>query len=586
MTSSPVLRQRIVRSGGRRVHLWTGGQGPAVILIHGSPGNAWLVQPIAERLARYFCVYAVDSPGFGGSDAIGVPVESVAQLAAAYRELMDCIGLATVLVYGTHSGAAIGLELAYRHPERVAGFVLEGVPAFTEEERRPLLAPQYLMPMDPDVLGGHYARAWTRFHDQFVWFPWYRREPAHLNEASAGSAAEIHLWVEMYFQAMRHDYRPAYRAVISYGDAALTAARAVRVPGVYMAERSDMLFPHLDRLPPLHDGQRIERVMEPGEVPGRIEAALRALPKSAGGITLDDAPVGDEYFHDLPGGQILVRAHAYGSQPAGAQPADPQPVAAQGDPRTPVLLLHDAPGAGRQLLDLYRELAAFGTVLLPDLPGCGESDPLGVEPLGDEPRAVDARNLAGHADALAALLAARADGAVHVYGVGFGAALALELNVRHPERVAALTLTGLLRASGEPRRDMIGRLAPPITLNDDGSHWYRTWLMLRNSLVRWPWYAREPGALRRQPIEFEPAHLHTWTCDVMRQWAAYHHLIDAVLQWNPQQAIAFGRDKLTVAIDPLHALHASDVEWAGEIKSITLPSGIAQRAHVIASLTP
>jgi pimeloyl-ACP methyl ester carboxylesterase len=559
--SGQSLRQRVIRTAAGRVHLWNGGRGPAVILIHGSPGNAWLVKPIAERLAANFCVYAIDTPGFGGSDALPGPIESVAQLADAYREILDSLGLARVLVYGTHSGAAIGLELAHRHPARVAGFVLEGVPAFTLEEQRPLLAPEYLVAFEPDVLGGQYSRAWTRFHDQFVWFPWYQRAPEHLNEANAGAAAEIHLWVEMYFQALRHDYRPAYRAVISFGAAALAAAGAVRVPGVYLAERSDMLFAHLDRLPPLHDGQRIERVEDPARVSERIEAALLSLPAGAPGVPLKyAASVPDEYFYDLPGGQLLVRSRA-GSG-------------------TPVLLLHDAPGAGRHLLDLFRALNAHRPVLLPDLPGCGESDPLEAAALDGR-----ARGLSGYADSLAGMLAARSGSAVHVHGVGVGAAVALELNARHPELVASLSVTGLLRAPAADRRAMIGRLAPPIVLTDDGSHWYRTWLMLRDSLVRWPWYAHEPAALRRQPMMFDPELLHAWTCDVMRQYDSYHRLIDAMLEWQPQDAIERGRGKVTVAVDSRHALHAADLEWAAQgVPWIDLPDVTAERARALDAL--
>jgi pimeloyl-ACP methyl ester carboxylesterase len=564
MTGSPSgqsLRQRVIRTAAGRVHLWTGGRGPAVILIHGSPGNAWLVKPTAERLAQNFCVYAIDSPGFGGSDALPGPVDSVAQLADGYRDILDSLGLANVLVYGTHSGAAIGLELAYRHPARVAGFVLEGVPAFTPEEQRPLLAPEYLVAFEPDVLGGHYSSAWTRFHDQFVWFPWYQRTPAHLNEANAGSAAEIHLWVEMYFQALRHDYRPAYGAVIRYGAGALAAASAVRVPGVYMAEHSDMLFTHLDRLPPLHDGQRIERIEDPARVPERIEAALLSLPPGAPGFPLEyGAPVPDEYFHDLPGGQMLVRSRA-GSG-------------------TPVLLLHDAPGAGRQLLDLFHALTEQRPVLLPDLPGCGESDPLEGAAIGGHLRGLDA-----YADAVAGMLIARKCPPVHVHGVGVGAAVALELNARHPELVVSLSVTGLLRAPAADRRAMIGRLAPPIVLADDGSHWYRTWLMLRDSLVRWPWYARDRAALRRQPLKFDPGQLHAWTCDVMRHYDSYHRLIDAVLEWQPEAAIERGRRKVTVAVDSRHALHAVDRDWAASgLQSIDMPDGAADRARAISAL--
>jgi pimeloyl-ACP methyl ester carboxylesterase len=242
-----------------------------------------------------------------------------------------------------------------------------------------------------------------------------------------------------------------------------------------------------------------------------------------------------------------------------------------------VLLLHDAPGGGRNLMGLYHALAALGSVLLPDLPGCGESDPL----------AEAKSSLTEHADALASVIAAGAVKAVHIYAVGIGAALALALNDRHPELVEALTLTGLLRIPGARRRAMIGRLAPPLRLDDDGSHWYRTWLMLRDSLVRWPWYDRAPAALRRQPTDLDPAHLHAWTCDVMRQWSTYHRVIDAVLEWDPEVALAFAAHKLTVAIDPHHALYAADVDWAaGDVKSLTLPDDPADRARVIAGIVP
>jgi pimeloyl-ACP methyl ester carboxylesterase len=557
MNMNAKLRRRIVGIGPRRVYFWTGGRGPAVILMHGSPGNAWLVRPLAERLLPYFSVYAIDTPGFGGSDSLPGPISTVAQLADGYRDILDGLGLERVLVYGTHSGAAIGLELAHRHAARVAGFVLEGVPAFTTEEQRPLLAPEYLLALEPDVLGGQYARAWTRFHDQFVWFPWYRRTPANLNEADAGSAADIHLWVEMYFQAMRHDYRPAYQAVIRYGNEALAAAAAVSAPGVYLAERSDMLFPHLDRLPRLRAGQRIERVQSPADVPARVESALRSLPASSPGVALREVPgQQEEFFHDLTSGEMLVRQRYRGSG-------------------TPILLLHDAPGAGRQLLELYSALSIHRPVLLPDLPGCGESDPL---PPGE-------RGLVDYADAVADLLTVRAARPVHVHGIGFGAAVALELNARFPDLVAALSLTGLLRVEGEGRRGMIGKLAPPIVLTDDGSHWYRTWLMLRDSLVRWPWYAREPSALRRQGVEFDAEHLHAWTCDVIRQWHAYHHLIDAALQWNPEAALAAGLDKLTIIVDPRNALHEADVAWAATgVASLIMPERTADRAAHIASL--
>jgi len=549
------LYRRFLVTGSRRWHLWTGGEGPAVILIHGSPGSSQLVLPIARRLAASFTVYAFDTPGFGDSDPLPGDSLSVAMMADAYAEAIEAAGLTRVAVYGTHTGAAIGLEFTRRHPTRVSAFVLEGVPIFTSAEQAPLLTPEYMPHFDPEVLGGHYSRTWTRFHDQFLWFPWNQRVPAQLLDAPAGSAEEIHGWVEMYFQAMPH-YRPAYRGAIAYGDEAIAAARAVRTPGVYLAEHADMLYPQLERLPPLADGQRIVRFRSWSEAPVQIAAALDSLPPADAGVPLPAMTLGlEEAFLDLEQGQMFYRSTGSGS--AG-----------------PTLLLHDAPGSGSSLLPLYRVLSGLGPVWLPDLPGCGQSDPL-----SDKVPA-----LADYADAVAELLTTCVGLPVAVYAVGFGAAVALELRARHPALVRSLGVTGLLRSDGELRQSWIGRLAPPLTLESDGSHWYRTWLMLRDSLVHRPWFDRDPATLRRQPIPLDPQMLHDWTRDVMRQWHSYHHLIDAVLAWSPESALASARDQIKVCIDPNHALATSDSTWVerGTVSSVLLAEDPKAKAMQIA----
>jgi hypothetical protein len=70
----------------------------------------------------------------------------------------------------------------------------------------------------------------------------------------------------------------------------------------------------------------------------------------------------------------------------------------------------------------------------------------------------------------------------------------------------------------------------------------------------------------------------------MRQWQSYHRLIDAVLEWDPNDALARAGEKLTIAVDAGHALHAADLEWAVGRKSITLPSIAADRARVLSAV--
>lgn len=57
------------RVNGTVIHYVAGGQGPAVILIHGFPENWSAYAKIMPRLASRFRVVAVDLRGIGGSAA-------------------------------------------------------------------------------------------------------------------------------------------------------------------------------------------------------------------------------------------------------------------------------------------------------------------------------------------------------------------------------------------------------------------------------------------------------------------------------------------------------------------------------------
>jgi hypothetical protein len=68
-----------------------------------------------------------------------------------------------------------------------------------------------------------------------------------------------------------------------------------------------------------------------------------------------------------------------------------------------------------------------------------------------------------------------------------------------------------------------------MTIGAEGEHWYKTWLMLRDSRLYDPWFARGPGAVRTGPVDLDPVHLHDWTVDVVGAGARYADLVHAVL---------------------------------------------------------
>ena len=101
-----------------------------------------------------------------------------------------------------------------------------------------------------------------------------------------------------------------------------------------------------------------------------------------------------------------------------------------------VVLVHGQPGAGADWELLAAQLATDYRVLAPDRPGWGSD----TRP---------ATGIAANADALEAVLkAAPVEGPVTVVGHSLGGGIALELALRHPQRVGALVLIGSVGVAG------------------------------------------------------------------------------------------------------------------------------------------
>ena len=73
------------------MHYVRGGQGPAVILIHGMPEDWTEYKAIMPRLAQRFTVVAVDLPGLGQSSPAAGGYEA-ASLAADIHAMAQSLG--------------------------------------------------------------------------------------------------------------------------------------------------------------------------------------------------------------------------------------------------------------------------------------------------------------------------------------------------------------------------------------------------------------------------------------------------------------------------------------------------------------
>ena len=531
MTSIPV-RRRFLTVGSRRVHYVRSGDGPPVVLVHSSPANTKLLAKEIERLARDFTVFAFDSPGFGLSDPLPMASMTVADLADAMAETMEAAGLPRCPVFGTHTGASIALELGVRHPARVTGLVLDGLAAFTPEECARWFG-DYFRKLPVSDLGGHYADCWTRFRDQSIWFPWTARDPAAVNEYDLSPPHSTHLWMQMFFEAAEH-YEPAYRAAIFHGRAAITAGlEALELPALICATTTDMLYPHLDRLPPLRRHQTIVDVGASFEQKRELIASGFAKFGSEGPAPADDQPIEssaaiERQFVDGSTGQLHLRFAGDRSNP-------------------PLVLLHDAPGSAEQAEPLIAAFAETYFVVAPDLPGNGESDAFGGTP-----------DIAAFAKEVLVVLDRIGIDRATFHGIGFGSSVALAIAELAPERVEELRIQGLALLDATERAAWLAHYAPPIEIERDGAHWYRTWLMLRDSQIYFPWFETRLATLRRIPADLSARRLHCWTMDVMRSRKGYGDLIGAALRHDAAASLAGMTVPVIVITDPTTPLCALD----------------------------
>src|SRR5471032_840156 len=105
------------------------GQGRAYLLLHGGAGPASMAG-LAAALSARARVLTPTHPGFNGEPR-PEGFSSAGDLANAYLDLLDRLGIRDVLIVGNSFGGWVAAEMALLQPRRVAGIVL-----LRSEERR------------------------------------------------------------------------------------------------------------------------------------------------------------------------------------------------------------------------------------------------------------------------------------------------------------------------------------------------------------------------------------------------------------------------------------------------------------------
>jgi magnesium chelatase accessory protein len=105
---------RLLECGSMRWHLQDAGQGPVILLLHGTAGSTHQWADVIPRLTPHARVIAPDLPGHGFTHVprgLGRDVFSLAGMAAAVGELLYTLAVTPALIVGHSAGAAVSLRL-------------------------------------------------------------------------------------------------------------------------------------------------------------------------------------------------------------------------------------------------------------------------------------------------------------------------------------------------------------------------------------------------------------------------------------------------------------------------------------------
>jgi 4,5:9,10-diseco-3-hydroxy-5,9,17-trioxoandrosta-1(10),2-diene-4-oate hydrolase len=115
--------------GDYRIHYHEAGQGPALVLLHGSgPGvSGWSnFRGNFPVFAGQFRTVVMDMPGFGRSERPELDRAYPRVAADGLARLLDGIGIEKASLLGNSMGGYVALEFALAYPERVERMVLMG----------------------------------------------------------------------------------------------------------------------------------------------------------------------------------------------------------------------------------------------------------------------------------------------------------------------------------------------------------------------------------------------------------------------------------------------------------------------------
>lgn len=236
----PGFTERMVEGDGTRIHVRSGGSGPALLLVHGFPQTGAMWHRVAGKLAEHFSVIIPDLRGYGRS---GKPVNDEENLAYSKRAMgndliavMKAMGHDRFRLCGHDRGGRVAYRMALDHPAEVASLItLDIVP--TIEQWRAINSPTELVNVyhwsflaQPHPLPEQMIGANPDFYLDWTLASWTKNRDTSAFSQAALSDYHAAIRNPAVIHAMCCDYRAGATCDVMHDQAACEEDRKITCP--------------------------------------------------------------------------------------------------------------------------------------------------------------------------------------------------------------------------------------------------------------------------------------------------------------------------------------------------------------------
>ena len=117
------MASRFIEAGGLTWHVQVAGQGPPLLLLHGTGASTHSWRDLIPRLALLFTVVAPDLPGHAFTTRAPATLMSIPGMSSAVAALLQTLEIGPKIVVGHSAGAAILAHMALERMIAPAGLI-------------------------------------------------------------------------------------------------------------------------------------------------------------------------------------------------------------------------------------------------------------------------------------------------------------------------------------------------------------------------------------------------------------------------------------------------------------------------------